>query len=141
MCIHKLLDSTDSKTELFCHLFKIRTNKSGNTASIARNSCTRRLQYFCGNGYCCHKCKTDEFKENVVRRRKLSVKFSIISGHNAQEKTSGIFRLRYCAMSQSKWDYTGARRALHSVTAINNSAVSGQIPATTSLLAALWNLV
>jgi len=44
-------------------------------------------------------------------------------------------------MSLSKWNYTGARRARHSVTAINNCAVFGQIPATTSLPAALWNLV
>ena len=28
MCIEMLLDSTDSKTEILCHLFKIRTKKS-----------------------------------------------------------------------------------------------------------------
>ena len=127
--------------KLLCHLLKIRTNKSGNTSSTARNSCAVHLQYFCRTGYCCHKCKRDEFKENVVRRRKCSIKFSIISGHNAHEKkTSLISRLRYCAMPQSKWSYTGARRARHSVTTINNSTLSSQIPTTTSLLAALWKL-
>jgi len=45
------------------------------------------------------------------------------------KKTSGIFRLRYCAMSQSQWSYTGARKARNSVITFNYSAVSGQIPA------------
>jgi hypothetical protein len=139
-----LLDSTHSKTELICHLFKIRTSKSGNTASIYRKSCTRHLQYFCRTGFWCHKCKTDEFKENVLRRRIWSLKFSIISGHNTHEsKTSEIFRLRGCALLSSKWSYTGVRwsvfrRAQNSVTATNNSAVSGQIPANILLL---WRIM
>jgi hypothetical protein len=70
MCIEMLLGSTDSKTEILCHLFKIGSNKSSNTDSTARKSCTRHLEYFGRTGYCCHKSKTDEFKENAVRRRK-----------------------------------------------------------------------